>query len=63
MSIHAPRSDAFDLFDSLVLLTKGEVVYSGKRDECLEWFKGQGYELERGVNPLGKRTLTYDFCI
>ncbi|WRT65356.1 uncharacterized protein IL334_002299 [Kwoniella shivajii] len=52
LSIHAPRSDAFDIFDRIALLSKGEIVYSGLRSDCLGWFKGLGEELEKGVNPL-----------
>ncbi|WVQ94560.1 hypothetical protein IAU59_001640 [Kwoniella sp. CBS 9459] len=52
LSIHAPRSDAFDIFDRIALLTKGEIVYSGLRSDCLGWFKGLGHEVEKGVNPL-----------
>ena len=54
LSIHAPRSDAWKLFDRIVLLSKGKVAYSGKREDCLGWFEGLGHTLETGVNPLGK---------
>lgn len=54
LSIHAPRSDAFPLFDRLCLLSKGKVVYSGPRSECLPWFHNLGHDVEVGVNPLGK---------
>ncbi|KIR40028.1 ABC transporter [Cryptococcus deuterogattii 99/473] len=52
LSIHAPRSDAFEIFDRIALLSKGEIVYSGLRKDCLAWFYSLGYEVERGVNPL-----------
>ncbi|WWD16853.1 hypothetical protein CI109_101285 [Kwoniella shandongensis] len=52
LSIHAPRSDAFDIFDRIALLSKGEIVYSGLRSDCLGWFSTLGHEVERGVNPL-----------
>ncbi|WVR04136.1 hypothetical protein IAU60_001135 [Kwoniella sp. DSM 27419] len=52
LSIHAPRSDAFDIFDRIALLSKGEIAYSGPRSDCLGWFRGLGHEVERGVNPL-----------
>jgi hypothetical protein len=57
LSIHAPRSDAYDLFDRIVLLSKGQVVYSGSRSECLPWFSTLGHDLEGGINPLGERNL------
>ncbi|WVW79872.1 hypothetical protein I302_101842 [Kwoniella bestiolae CBS 10118] len=52
LSIHAPRSDAFDIFDRIALLSKGEIVYSGLRSDCLGWFGGLGEHVEKGVNPL-----------
>ncbi|ORX36262.1 P-loop containing nucleoside triphosphate hydrolase protein [Kockovaella imperatae] len=52
LSIHAPRSDAFPLFDRITLLSKGEVVYSGLRSCCLSWFKSLGHEVDQGTNPL-----------
>jgi ABC-type multidrug transport system ATPase subunit len=53
LSIHAPRSDAWKLFDRIVLLTKGQVAYSGKKDDCLAWFDTLGQKVENRVNPLG----------
>jgi ABC-type multidrug transport system ATPase subunit len=58
VSIHAPRSDAFELFDRIALLSKGRVVYSGRRGACLPWFSSLGYNVERGVNPLGESVFT-----
>ncbi|OXG32398.1 ABC transporter family protein [Cryptococcus neoformans Bt120] len=52
LSIHAPRSDAFEIFDRVALLSKGRIVYSGLRKDCLAWFYSLGHEVERGVNPL-----------
>jgi ABC-type multidrug transport system ATPase subunit len=52
LSIHAPRSDAFPLFDRITLLSKGRVVYSGLRRDCLGWFSGLGHDVEPGINPL-----------
>lgn len=57
LSIHAPRSDAFELFDRICLLSKGKVVYSGMRSLCLPWFAELGHTLEDNVNPLGKLVL------
>ncbi|WVQ92160.1 hypothetical protein IAS59_005968 [Cryptococcus gattii] len=52
LSIHAPRSDAFEIFDRIALLSKGKIVYSGLRKDCLAWFYSLGHEIEPGVNPL-----------
>lgn len=54
LSLHQPRSDAFGLFSRLVLLSKGQVVYSGLTSRCLPWFASSPLELhpEQGVNVL-----------
>ena len=54
LSIHSPRSDAFALFDRITLLSRGQTVFSGMRSQCLGWFTQLGYEVDRGVNPLGE---------
>jgi ABC-type multidrug transport system ATPase subunit len=50
-TIHQPRSEIYGIFDNLVILTKGSPVYSGSLDDCLPYFKNQGYELPPFVNP------------
>lgn len=52
LSLHQPRSDAFALFTRILLLSKGDVVYSGLTSKCLSWFKELGEEPEQGTNPL-----------
>ncbi|KAF7306405.1 Pleiotropic drug resistance proteins (PDR1-15), ABC superfamily [Mycena indigotica] len=52
LSLHAPRSDAFSLFDRLMVLSKGDVVYSGRGEDSLAWFEGHGCELRKETNPL-----------
>ncbi|KAJ7748491.1 P-loop containing nucleoside triphosphate hydrolase protein, partial [Mycena maculata] len=52
LSLHAPRSDAFGLFDRLMVLSKGDIVYSGKASDSLGWFEGHGCELSKQTNPL-----------
>ncbi len=54
LSIHAPRSDTYEIFDRIALLSRGEMVYSGPRGDCLAWFSSLGHNVEKGVNPLGK---------
>ncbi|KAL7924743.1 pleiotropic drug resistance protein [Trichoderma austrokoningii] len=50
-TIHQPRSEIWDLFDNLVILSKGSPVFSGAVSECLPWFKELGYQLPLFVNP------------
>nr|GAT46077.1 predicted protein [Mycena chlorophos] len=52
LSLHAPRSDAFALFDRLMVLSKGDVVYSGRGQDSLAWFEEHGCELRKETNPL-----------
>lgn len=54
LSLHAPRSDAFALFDRLMVLSKGDVVYSGRASDSLGWFERHGCELRKETNPLGE---------
>ncbi|CAE6447201.1 unnamed protein product [Rhizoctonia solani] len=42
MSVHQPRSDAWELFDRIVVLSKGDVVFAGRRERCLGWFEDMG---------------------
>ncbi|KAF5013999.1 hypothetical protein FDECE_29 [Fusarium decemcellulare] len=50
-TIHQPRSEIWDLFDSLVVLTKGSPVYSGPIKDSVPWFGNLGFELPPFVNP------------
>ena len=38
MSIHQPRYSIFKLFDSLTLLSVGNMVYHGSAHKALEYF-------------------------
>ncbi|KAI9091704.1 hypothetical protein DFS34DRAFT_584408 [Phlyctochytrium arcticum] len=50
-TIHQPRSNIYALFDKLVLLAKGRVVYSGPaQEECADYFQEQGYKCPTGYN-------------
>ncbi|KAL1959781.1 hypothetical protein VTO42DRAFT_926 [Malbranchea cinnamomea] len=50
-SIHAPRSEIWGLFDRVVLLTRGSVLYSGPADSALVYFEKQGHSIPPFVNP------------
>jgi ABC-type multidrug transport system ATPase subunit len=51
VTVHSPRSEIWNLFDRLILLTRGAPAYSGSVDECLPYFAKLGYELPPFVNP------------
>ncbi|KAL8378004.1 hypothetical protein RB595_008612 [Gaeumannomyces hyphopodioides] len=50
-TIHQPRTEIWELFDNLVVLTKGSPVYSGEAKDCIPWFADLGFELPPFVNP------------
>lgn len=50
-TIHQPRSEIWDLFDNIIVLSKGSPVYSGPTRDSVPWFNGQGFQLPPFVNP------------
>lgn len=52
VSIHQPRSNIYEMFDSLVLLAHGELVYCGPCGETLlQYFTNLGYQCPINYNP------------
>ena len=49
-TIHQPRSNIVALFDRLLLLAKGRVVYSGPFSGCQQYFDKIGYSCPPGFN-------------
>ena len=56
-TIHSPTSEAFRYFDTLLMLKKGRVVYSGPLysgtsglDAATPYFKGLGYDYDQSYN-------------
>eukprot|EP01135_Chromosphaera_perkinsii_P010280 Nk52_evm22s2085 gene=Nk52_evmTU22s2085 len=50
-TIHQPSGEIFQLFDRLLLLVLGEVVYEGERRLAVDYFRNFGYALPPGMNP------------
>lgn len=50
LSIHQPRSNIFQLFDKLVLLSNGEMVYSGDAIRVGEFLRNNGYRCPSDYN-------------
>ncbi|KAF2073162.1 hypothetical protein CYY_005515 [Polysphondylium violaceum] len=50
-TIHQPRADIFKLFDYVLLLSKGNVVYYGPTTGIVDHFAALGYECPYDVNP------------
>ncbi|KAL4901105.1 hypothetical protein BDW74DRAFT_182201 [Aspergillus multicolor] len=51
ISVHAPRSSIWELFDHIVLLREGHLLYDGPRDAVPEYLDRHGYQLPPFVNP------------
>lgn len=50
-TIHQPQSKIFSLFDELVILNKGHVVYKGPRAEVLDYYEAAGLPCPQYTNP------------
>ncbi|KAJ3112786.1 ATP-binding cassette sub- G member 2 [Phlyctochytrium bullatum] len=51
-TIHQPSFDLLCLFDTIILLSGGSIVYSGSPLRVVEYFESLGYPLSRpGMNP------------
>ncbi|KAJ5235275.1 uncharacterized protein N7469_004443 [Penicillium citrinum] len=51
VSIHAPRSEIWRLFDNVILLARGSPLYSGPVGGSVSHFEQFGHELPPFVNP------------
>ncbi|CAM0136040.1 FAD-dependent urate hydroxylase, variant 2 [Umbelopsis sp. WA50703] len=49
-TIHQPRSNIVALFDHLLLLAKGHVIFSGQQMRVQSYFKSIGYDCPPGFN-------------
>lgn len=50
-TIHQPSSDIYHLFDDLLLLGEGQVLYCGPADGAIGYFAGNGYPCPQYTNP------------
>uniref|UniRef100_A0A672JSU7 ATP-binding cassette sub-family G member 8 n=1 Tax=Salarias fasciatus TaxID=181472 RepID=A0A672JSU7_SALFA len=51
LSVHQPRSDIFQLFDLVVLLSSGSAVYCGPARDMVQYFTALGHPCPRYCNP------------
>ncbi|CAG8479463.1 7736_t:CDS:10 [Diversispora eburnea] len=51
MVIHQPSSQVFELFDKLLLMADGHVVYYGERADLVDYLTTQGYKCHPNFNP------------
>ena len=52
LSIHQPRSDIFNVLDTVGILCGGEMVYYGPREELVPYFTKIGHPCPTFSNPL-----------
>mmetsp|Transcript_11933 Transcript_11933/g.11934 ORF Transcript_11933/g.11934 Transcript_11933/m.11934 type:complete len:156 (+) Transcript_11933:492-959(+) len=50
-TIHQPSSSTFALFDRLILLMDGHLIYQGKADQAVNYFQGLGFKIPTYANP------------
>lgn len=50
-SIHSPRSEIWAMFDNVILLSAGEVLYSGETTKVATYFAAHGYDMPATTNP------------
>ncbi|MES1919467.1 hypothetical protein MHBO_001295 [Bonamia ostreae] len=49
-TIHQPRSNIFELFDKMMLISKGKVVYFGEANQAVTYFANLGFHTPPGFN-------------
>ncbi|KAJ3070649.1 ATP-binding cassette sub- G member 1 [Podochytrium sp. JEL0797] len=50
-TIHQPSSEIFQLFDDLLLMANGEIVYAGPANSAIDYFTKIGYNCPDFTNP------------
>ncbi|BDA42587.1 Protein white [Coccomyxa sp. Obi] len=50
-SIHQPRSSIFSMFDDLLLLSEGSIIYSGPAKGVISHFESLGHPIPANYNP------------
>ncbi|EAR87056.1 ABC transporter family protein (macronuclear) [Tetrahymena thermophila SB210] len=51
MSIHSPSTDIWNLFDNIILLVQGRMIYQGTQTDILPYFKSIGFECPTNMCP------------
>jgi hypothetical protein len=51
ITIHQPRSEIWNLFDRVILLSRGSTIYAGSPQDCISHFSALGHQLPPFVNP------------
>lgn len=43
ISLHQPPPETFNLFDDIILMSEGKIIYHGPRDHILDFFEECGF--------------------
>lgn len=63
ISLLQPAPETYDLFDDIILLTDGKIVYQGPRDNVLEFFESLGFKCpeRKGVADFLQEVCSHSF--
>ncbi|KXS21830.1 P-loop containing nucleoside triphosphate hydrolase protein [Gonapodya prolifera JEL478] len=50
-TLHMPRETIVEMFDKLILMSQGEIVWVGHVREAMEWFASLGFPTPKNTNP------------
>lgn len=50
-TIHQPRSSIYEMFDTLMLLSEGRMMYVGPADAAMQYFATRGFPCPSNFNP------------
>lgn len=50
-TIHQPSSEVFHMFDDLLVMAAGQIIYLGEAEAMVEYFAGLGYRCPTYTNP------------
>ncbi|KAJ3077766.1 ATP-binding cassette sub- G member 1, partial [Quaeritorhiza haematococci] len=50
-TIHQPSSDVFHMFDDLIVLADGRIIYQGPTSNMIDYFSQVGYQCPQFTNP------------
>ena len=51
LTIHQPSSEIFEMFDQLMLMAAGKVIYMNSADRAVDYFSSIGYSWPEQTNP------------
>ena len=65
ISLLQPAPETYDLFDDIILLTDGKIVYQGPRENVLEFFESMGFKCpeRKGVADFLQEVSIYTYSL